>query len=75
MPLLNTFSDLFIENIYNNVLLNIDSLLSNQKYNDIFNPITNKTTKYYINQGYSLKKSYALSITMNICFITHLNIC
>lgn len=68
----DTFSDSYIENIYYEILLNIDNFISNQKYHDIFNATNNKTTNYYINQGFSVKESFALSMTTT--FLIYLNI-
>ncbi len=56
--------DLTLESIYQNVYNNIKII--KQKYDNILNPLNNKTTKMYLNEGYSEEEAYALSFTLTL---------
>lgn len=57
--------------LYQNIYNNIDEIMLH--YDDALNPMYNNTTMQYINDGYTVKESYALSFMLNILLLFQLN--
>jgi len=51
---------------------NIDNILKDQNIKQVLNPNTNKTVKYYLNSGFTLKEAYALSLFLTLNLYTKL---
>lgn len=52
--------------IYDLVYNNINLIINNTNYYNIFNPNNNNLTKRFLNSGYNIYEAYAMSISATI---------